>query len=77
MIPIYILAIEDESDREYMSSLYVQYHRLMYSTKYRITSSTLTTSSIFSPLLSYFKDAIRRSLSAFVMSVLALLKMFE
>ena len=32
MIPIYILAIEDESDREYMSSLYVQYHRLMYST---------------------------------------------
>ena len=32
MIPIYILAIEDESDREYMSSLYIQYHRLMYST---------------------------------------------
>lgn len=31
MIPIYILAIEDENDREYMSNLYFQYHKLMYS----------------------------------------------
>lgn len=31
MIPYAILAIEDESDREYMTSLYIEYHRLMYS----------------------------------------------
>ena len=31
MIPYVILAIEDESDREYMTSLYIEYHRLMYS----------------------------------------------
>ena len=31
MIPYIILAIEDESDREYMTALYVEYHRLMYS----------------------------------------------
>ena len=30
MIPICILAIEDDSDREFMSWLYQQYHRLMY-----------------------------------------------
>lgn len=31
MIPYIILAIEDESDREYMTELYEAYHRLMYS----------------------------------------------
>ena len=31
MIPYVILAIEDEIDREYMTSLYIEYHRLMYS----------------------------------------------
>lgn len=31
MIPYVILAIEDESDREYMTALYIEYHRLMYS----------------------------------------------
>ena len=31
MIPIIILAIEDDDDREYMASLYIKYNRLMYS----------------------------------------------
>ena len=30
MIPFYILAIEDESDRAFMSELFLEYHRLMY-----------------------------------------------
>lgn len=32
MLPICILAIEDESDREYMAKVFVQYQWLMYST---------------------------------------------
>lgn len=32
MIAYYILSIENESDREFMESLYYEYHRLMYST---------------------------------------------
>lgn len=31
MIPICILAIEDDSDREFMTNLFLQYKRLMYS----------------------------------------------
>lgn len=38
MIPIYILAIENESDREYMTSLYCQYEKLMYSTIRKFTN---------------------------------------
>ena len=36
MIPYCILAIEDESDREFMTSLYYQYQKLMYSTVQKI-----------------------------------------
>lgn len=32
MIPLCILAIEDESDREFMTNLYIQYQGLMFST---------------------------------------------
>lgn len=32
MIPYYILAIEDETDRAYMTALFFQYQKLMYST---------------------------------------------
>lgn len=32
MIPICILAIEDEDDRAFMENLYMSYQRLMYST---------------------------------------------
>lgn len=32
MLPICILAIEDASDREFMTDLYIQYNRLMYKT---------------------------------------------
>ena len=32
MIPLYILAIEDDDDREFMASLYRKYERILYST---------------------------------------------
>lgn len=40
MIPVYILAIEDESDREYMTSLYCQYEKLMFSTIRKYTNDS-------------------------------------
>lgn len=36
MIPYCILAIEDDSDREFMTALYFQYQKLMYSTIQKI-----------------------------------------
>lgn len=32
MLPICILTIEDESDREFMARVYIQYQWLMYDT---------------------------------------------
>lgn len=37
MIPFIICAIEDESDREFMTRLYIQYEKLMYSEIGKIT----------------------------------------
>ena len=37
MIPMIIMAIEDEDDRSFMANLYVDYQRLMYKV---ITSHT-------------------------------------
>lgn len=38
MIPYYILAIEDETDRAYMTALFFQYQKLMYSTIQKVTN---------------------------------------
>ena len=40
MIPVYILAIENENDREYMTSLYCQYEKLMFSTIRKCTNDS-------------------------------------
>ena len=40
MIPACILAIEDESDREFMTSLFLQYEKLMYSTIRKVTQDS-------------------------------------
>lgn len=37
MIPYYILAIEDETDRAHMTALFFQYQKLMYSTIQKVT----------------------------------------
>lgn len=46
MIPICILAIEDSDDREFMSQLFVQYQRLMYSTIFEILHDTWATEDV-------------------------------
>lgn len=40
MIPFYILAIEDDDDREFMTHIYHQYQRLIYQTTYQVTKDT-------------------------------------
>ena len=37
MIPLFILAIENDDDREFMTELYTQYQRLIYHTVRQIT----------------------------------------
>lgn len=37
MLPIIILAIEDDDDRAFMTNLYLKYERLMFSEAYKIT----------------------------------------
>ena len=39
MIPIIILAIENDDDREFMTALYMQYHSLMYKLIFDIVKS--------------------------------------
>ena len=48
MIPYVILAIEDESDREYMTALYIEYHRLMYSEIKKLLSDKKPSKMLFS-----------------------------
>lgn len=47
MIPYYILAIDDENDREFMSALFIQYEKLMYSTIRKITQDSWIVDDIF------------------------------
>lgn len=46
MLPLCILAIENDSDREFMTQIYEQYHRLMYSEIYAITRDVWATEDI-------------------------------
>lgn len=46
MIPCCILIIEDENDRTFMSELYLQYNRLMYSVIYKIIHDPWTTEDL-------------------------------
>lgn len=58
MIPVCILAIEDESDREYMTQLYLQYQRLMYSTINKITQDSWLTEDVMQTSLEKLIDKI-------------------
>ncbi len=46
MIPYCILAIEDDSDREFMTALYYQYRKLMYSTTPKILKDQWSTDDV-------------------------------
>lgn len=58
MIPYCILAIEDESDREYMTALFVQYEKLMYSTIGKITTNYSDTEDVLQSTLEKLIDKI-------------------
>ena len=47
MIPFYILAIEDETDRAYMTALCFQYQKLMYSRIQKVTNDHWLIDDIF------------------------------
>ena len=51
MIPICILAIEDEDDRAFMENLYMSYQRLMYSTIRNIVRDDWATEDVMQSAL--------------------------
>ena len=51
MIPIIILAIENDDDREFMTALYMQYHSLMYKLIFDIVKSPWDTEDILQEVL--------------------------
>ncbi len=58
MIPYCILAIEDESDRAFMTELYENYHRLMYSEIYKVLHDPWDTDDILQVVLEKLIDKI-------------------
>lgn len=58
MIPLIILAIEDESDRDFMTALYVQYHRLMYHEIYKLLHDPWATDDVLQATLVKLIDRI-------------------
>lgn len=58
MIPYCILAIEDENDREFMTSLYLKYEKLMYSTIRKVTQDSWLVDDIFQSTLEKLIDKI-------------------
>lgn len=67
MIPVYILAIEDESDREYMTWLYCQYEKLMFSTIRKYTNDSWLVDDISSAEIAHElgikSDSVRMALT--------------
>lgn len=58
MIPYCILAIEDDSDREFMTALYYQYRKLMYSTTQKILKDQWSTDDVVQTSLEKLIDKI-------------------
>ena len=58
MIPICILAIEDEDDRAFMENLYMSYQRLMYSTIRNIVRDDWATEDVMQSALVKLIDKI-------------------
>lgn len=51
MIPLYILAIENDDDREFMSQLYLSYNRLMYNEIIKIVHDPWVTDDLLQATL--------------------------
>lgn len=58
MIPLIILTIEDDDDRDYMSDIYTSYNRLMYSQIQQITNDGWATEDIMQSVLIKLIDKI-------------------
>lgn len=58
MIPYCILAIEDDSDHEFMTALYYQYRKLMYSTTQKILKDQWSTDDVVQTSLEKLIDKI-------------------
>lgn len=58
MIPYCILAIEDPSDREFMTELFLHYQKLMYATIQKITQDHWLIDDIFQSTLERLIDKI-------------------
>lgn len=59
MIPICILVIEDDSDREYMTRLYLEYQRLMYSSIGKVINDPWTIEDVLQSALEKLIDKIQ------------------
>ena len=62
MIPFCILVIEDNDDREFMASLFVQYQRLLYKEIYAILKNPWNTEDIMQATLVKLIDKIQELL---------------
>lgn len=60
MIPYIILTIEDDDDREFMSNLYMSYHRLLYKEIYDIVQNPWNTEDLMQSLLEKLIDHIKQ-----------------
>ena len=58
MIPFCILVIEDNDDREFMASLFVQYQRLLYKEIYAILKNPWNTEDVLQATLVKLIDKI-------------------
>lgn len=58
MLPLIIMAIEDESDRDYMTSLYFQYNRLIYSELRKIINQSHDVEDLFQTVLEKLIDKV-------------------
>ena len=58
MIPMIIMAIEDEDDRSFMANLYVDYQRLMYKVIISYTTNKWDADDIFQSTLPKLIDKL-------------------
>lgn len=58
MIPIIILAIENDSDREFMERLYIDYERLMYSEIMKLVKDTFVCEDVLQTTLAKLIDRL-------------------
>lgn len=58
MIPVYILAIENDSDRDFMTKLYEDYRRLMYAQIVKIVRDDIAAEDILQDVLVKLIDKI-------------------